>query len=35
MVEKRLGVVKEFMPKIYEWAKLNIDNAVEKGWIQP
>ena len=34
-VEKRLGVVKEFMPEVYEWAKLNIDNAVSKGWILP
>ena len=32
-VEKRLGVVKEFMPEVYKWAKLNIDNGVKQGWI--
>ena len=35
MIEKRLGVVKEFMPKVYEWAQLNIENGIKKGWILP
>lgn len=34
-VEKRLNVVKEFMPEVYKWVKINIDNGVKKGWILP
>lgn len=34
MVEKRLFVVKEFMPKVYEWAKSNIDEAVKQGYLK-
>ena len=32
-VEKRLNVVKEFMPEVYNWIKINIDNGVKQGWI--
>ena len=34
-VEKRMSIVKEFMPKIYPWVEKNIDNAVVKGWLKP
>lgn len=33
-VEKRMSVVREFMPQVYEWAQANIDNAIEKGWLK-
>ena len=32
-VEKRMAVVKEFMPEVYKWAVANMDSAVAKGWI--
>lgn len=34
-VEKRMSIVKEFMPKVYPWVEKNIDNAVAKGWLKP
>ena len=34
-VEKRMAVIKEFMPEVYEWAVMNMDNAIEKGWMAP
>ncbi len=34
-VEKRMAVVKEFMPEVYKWAVANMDNAVAKGWMAP
>ncbi|MBQ5956819.1 MAG: HD domain-containing protein [Clostridia bacterium] len=34
-VEKRMAIVKEFMPKVYEWMEKNIDSAIEKGWVRP
>ena len=33
MVEKRMAVVKEFMPEVYEWIEANLDRAVDKGWL--
>ena len=30
-VEKRMAVIKEFMPQVYEWAVMNMDNAIAKG----
>ena len=33
-VEERLAVVKDFMPEVYKWVALNIDNAVSKGYIK-
>ena len=33
-VEKRMSVVREFMPQVYEWVQTNIDNAIEKGWLK-
>ena len=34
-VEKRMSIVKKFMPKVYPWVEKNIDNAVVKGWLKP
>ena len=34
MVEKRMAVVKEFMPEVYEWIEANLDRAVDKGWLR-
>lgn len=34
-VEKRMAVIKEFMPKVYQWVSDNLDNAVNKGWLNP
>lgn len=34
-VEKRMAVIKEFMPQVYEWAVMNMDNAIAKGWMAP
>ena len=32
-VEKRMAVIKEFMPEVYKWVTANIDNGVQKGWL--
>ena len=32
-VEKRMSIIKEFMPSVYPWVKKCIDSAVEKGWL--
>ena len=32
-VEKRMAVIKDFMPEVYEWLNANLDRAVEKGWL--
>ena len=34
-VEKRMSIVKEFMPKVYQWVEKNIENAIAKGWLKP
>ena len=34
-VEKRMSIVKKFMPSVYPGVEKNIDNAVEKGWLKP
>jgi len=34
-VEKRMSIIKEFMPKIYEWISANLDRAIESGWLKP
>ena len=34
MVEKRMSIIKEFMPQIYPWVEKNLDNAIEKGWLK-
>ena len=33
-VEKRMVIVKEFMPEVYEWISMNLDRAIEKGWLR-
>lgn len=33
-VEKRMAIVKEFMPEVYEWIVINLDRAMEKGWLK-
>ncbi|MCM1266559.1 MAG: HD domain-containing protein [Bacteroidales bacterium] len=35
VVEKRMAVVKEFMPRVYAWVADNIDHAIEVGWLKP
>mgnify|MGYP004446228757 FL=1 len=32
-VEKRMSVVKEFMPEVYKWINANIENGIAKGWL--
>ncbi len=32
-VEKRISVIREFMPEVYRWMEANIERAVEKGWL--
>ena len=34
-VEKRMAVIKDFMPEVYKWMDKNMDAAVEKGWLRP
>ena len=34
-VEKRMLIVKKFMPSVYPWVEKNIDNAITKGWLKP
>ncbi len=34
VVEERMGVIREFMPEVYQWILTNLDRAQEKGWIQ-
>ena len=33
-VEKRMAIVKDFMPEVYKWISANIDRSVEKGWLK-
>ena len=32
-VEKRMAVIRDFMPEVYQWIEANIERAVEKGWL--
>lgn len=32
-IEKRMHVIKEMMPEVYEWVEENIQNAVSKKWL--
>ena len=34
-VEKRMSIVKAFMPDVWPWVEKNIDNAIAKGWLNP
>ena len=33
-VEKRMSIIKDFMPEVYKWVEQNLDNAVAKGWLK-
>ena len=33
-VEKRMALIKEFMPEVYGWVSANLDRAVENGWLK-
>ena len=33
-VEKRMAIVREFMPEVYKWVDKNIDHALEMGWVK-
>ena len=32
--EKRMAIIKDFMPEVYKWVEKNLDNAVAKGWLK-
>lgn len=34
VVEKRMAVIKDFMPEVYKWIDTNLDAAIEKGWLK-
>lgn len=34
-VEKRMAIIKEFMPEVYQWIAANMDQAVKNGWMAP
>lgn len=33
-VEKRMAIIKEFMPQVYTWVAENIRHAIEAGWLK-
>ena len=33
-VEKRMAIIKEFMPDIYPWVDANLDKAIVNGWLK-
>ena len=33
-VEKRMAIIKDFMPEVYKWVETNLDNALAKGWLK-
>ena len=33
-VEKRMAIIKDFMPEVYKWVEKNLDNAVAQGWLR-
>ena len=33
-VEKRMAIIKEFMPAVYEWVESNLDHAIKMGWLK-
>lgn len=34
VVEKRMAVIKDFMPEVYKWIDENIENAIAMGWLK-
>jgi len=33
-VEKRMAIIKDFMPEVYKWVQANITNAIKMGWLK-
>lgn len=33
-VEKRMAVIKDFMPAVYKWIEANIEKAIAMGWLK-
>ena len=33
-VEKRMTIIKDFMPEVYKWVETNLDNALAQGWLK-
>lgn len=33
-VEKRMAIIKDFMPEVYKWVQANINNAIKMGWLK-
>ena len=33
-VEKRMSIIKDFMPEVYKWVEKNLDNAIANGWLK-
>ena len=33
-VEKRMAIIKDFMPEVYKWVETNLDNAIAQGWLK-
>ena len=31
-VEKRMAIIRDFMPELYRWIEKNLDRAVSEGW---
>ncbi|MBQ3390990.1 MAG: HD domain-containing protein [Clostridia bacterium] len=34
-VEKRMAVLKEFLPEVYRWMEAGMDRSIELGWLKP
>ena len=34
VVEKRMAVIKDFMPEVYKWIEANIEKAIVMGWLK-
>ena len=32
-VEKRMAVIRDFMPEVYKWIDVNIEKAIAMGWL--
>ena len=32
-VEKRMAVIRDFLPEVYSWVEANLDRAVREGWL--
>ena len=33
-VEKRMAVIRDFMPEVYKWIDVNIEKAIAMGWLK-